>query len=80
LLLKPLPVLSAGAVSGQKISILFVSRVEASRRTSGIVREVRKGVTKGLGGARYEAEAEKVSSSFQVLLNPTLTYGKGRTW
>jgi hypothetical protein len=54
--------------------------VEASRRTSGIVREVRKGVTKGLGGARYEAEAEKVSSSFQVLLNPTLTYGKGRTW
>jgi hypothetical protein len=30
--------------------------------------------------ARYEVEAKKESSSFQVLLNTKLTYGKEKTW
>jgi hypothetical protein len=47
---------------------------------NGVYLKLGKGNTKGsMVGPRWNLEAERVCSAFQVLLKPTLTYGKGRT-
>jgi hypothetical protein len=60
-----------------------VSDLEASngysKESNGVYSRFRKGVTKDSGQARWKLEAERAPSSFQVLLKPMLSYGKGRT-
>jgi hypothetical protein len=45
-----------------------------------VLLKVRESSYKRPWRARWELEAERESFSFQLLLKPKLTYGKGRTW